>query len=89
MTESDFALLRFIAQLITSIWDTLSELVIFGFPITTFMLSALAISIVLPFAWQFTSTAIFGSLSNKVNSEKYAYRDRGLHVYNYRRRSDK
>ena len=71
MTESDFALLRFISQTVTSIWTTLSKLVIFGLPITTLMLSALAISIVMPFVLQFTSTAFFGSLSNKFNTERH------------------
>jgi hypothetical protein len=72
MTESDFALLRFISQTVTSIWTTLSKLVIFGLPITTLMLSALAISIVMPFVLQFTSTAFFSSLSKKVGSERQA-----------------
>ena len=57
MTENEILILTFVSNIMTQIWSYYSGFVFFGVSLTSILSAMLAISIILPFLYQFTSSA--------------------------------
>ena len=57
MTENEILILNFVSNIMSQIWSYYSGFVFFGVPLTAILSAMLAVSIILPFLYQFTSGA--------------------------------
>lgn len=57
MTDNEILILTFVSNIMTQIWSYYSGFVFFGVSLTSILSAMLAISIILPFLYQFTSNS--------------------------------
>ena len=73
MTDFEFGFLSIIGNMVNGIWNALSKIVIFGMPFNVALVSALAISTILPFFLHFLSSGTGHVLSgSKSMYERYS-----------------
>ena len=56
--DESFAVVAVLGSWIGMLWQILDTIVVFGLPFTTILVSGLAISIIMPFMWSFTTGAV-------------------------------
>jgi hypothetical protein len=56
--DESFAVVALLGSWIGMLWQILGTVVVFGLPFTTILVSGLAISVIIPFLWMFTTGSV-------------------------------
>ena len=79
--DESFAVVALLGSWIGTLWQILGTVVVFGLPFTTILVSGLAISIIIPFLWMFTTGSV--GIAHAIGN--HGYRGHQISLRNHER----